>query len=278
LQRWLEKKSDLQAEKVGERLGRIAFKVSGKHRKLAFENVTRAFPDLPERERWELARNVMVHFARVMCDFMRARVRTSEQVLASCTVEGFEHIERAREAGKGALLVAAHFGNWERMAHAISALGVPLSVVSRDANDPEMNALVNELRHAAGVQLISRGDAAFPTLKRLKKNECVGLLPDQNSDEIFVPFFGVPCGTVTGPAVLSLRAEAPLIPIYTARVGPGKYRFWVEPPLQPEPGFEPVEGLTRAINSSLEAAIRQYPDQYLWIHNRWKSAKRRGLV
>ena len=240
--------------------------------------MNRAFPEKTATEREKIARGVLVHFGRVMADFMRARKRTNEEVLESLTIEGIEHLEAARDAGKGALVVTAHFGNWERMAHAISALGFKLHVIARDATHPVMNDLVADLRRSSGVALISRGAAALPTLKALKRNEFVGLLPDQNSDELYVPFFGVPCGTVTGPAVLSQRSGSPLIPIYCARLGVGKYHFWIEPPLEPEPGFEPIEGMTRAVNKSLENAIRKYPDQYLWIHNRWKSAKKQGLV
>jgi len=278
LQRWLERKSAAQAERIGERLGRMAYRVSKKHRNRAIENLTRAFPEKDAAEIRALAEGVLVHFGRTMADFMRAGARTKEEVLNSIEVEGLEHMDAAMKAGKGGLLIGAHFGNWERLAQATVLLGYPVSVIVRDANDPAMNELVEKLRASTGVGLISRGDAAVPTLKRLKRNEFVGLLPDQNSDEIFVPFFGVPCGTVTGPAVLSLRSGAPLLPMYCVRTGPCRYRVWIEPPLEADPGFEPVEGLTRAINHSLEAAIRQYPEQYLWIHNRWKSAKRRGLV
>lgn len=278
LQRWLERKTPEQAERIGERLGRLAYRLSKKHRHLAQENLGRAFPDLSGSERNRLAEGVLIHFGRVMCDFARALKRSKEEVLSTCVFEGMEHLEAAREKGKGIILIGAHFGNWERISQLMVSSGYPTSVVSRDANDPQMNDLVNQLRLASGVGIISRGDAALPTLKRLKKNEAVGLLPDQNSDEIFVPFFGVPCGTVTGPAVISLRSGAPMIPIYCTRIGVNRYRCWVEPPLVPQEGFEPVEGLTRAVNKSLEDAIRQYPDQYLWIHNRWKSAKRRGLV
>jgi KDO2-lipid IV(A) lauroyltransferase len=278
LQRKLERMTPEQAERFGERLGAIAYQASRKHRELARENVGRAFPELPGAERERIARGVLLHFGRVMGDFMRARVRTNEDVLATVSVEGREHFENARAAGKGAIVVAAHFGNWERMSHAITAMGFPLHVIARDVRDASMNRLVAELRQSSGAQVISRGDAALPTLRALKRNEFVGILPDQNSDELFVPFFGVPCGTVTGPAVLAQRAGCPLLPIYTARIAVNRYRMWIEPPLEPEPGFDPIEGMTRAINRSLENAIRQYPDQYLWIHNRWKSAKRRGLV
>lgn len=278
LQRWLERKDVAGAERVGERLGKVAYRVSRKHRKRALENLARAFPEATPAQRATWAEGVLIHFGRTMCDFMRSAKRSPNEVIESIEASGLEHLDAALAAGKGAILITAHFGNWERMSSYLAIRGYKLSAVARDANDPEMNALVESLRQAGGIEVISRGNAARQVLTRLKKNEAVGILPDQNSDEIFVPFFGVPCGTVQGPAVLSTRSSAPILPTYCARVGVGKYRLWMEPPLVPEEGFEPVEGLTRAVNQSLENAIRQYPEQYLWIHNRWKSAKARGLV
>lgn len=278
LQRWLGKKDIAAAERIGERLGKLAYRVSRKHRERALENLARAFPEATIEQRQGWARGVLVHFGRIMADFMRGGSRSREEVLDSVATEGFELLERALADGKGAILVTAHFGNWERMGAYVAARGYKLSVVARDANDPEMNELVNRLRLATGIEVISRGNAARAILTKLKRNECVGILPDQNSDEIFVPFFGIPCGTVQGPAVLATRSGAPIIPTYCVRVGIGQYRLWMEPPLIADEGFEPVEGLTRSLNRSLEQAIRQFPDQYLWIHNRWKSAKARGLV
>lgn len=278
LQAWMIKKTPIEAEESGAKLGRLAFKLSKKHRERGLENIRRAFPEMTPEQQLETTKGVLEHFGRVMADFVRAPVRTSEEVLASIEAEGVEHLENAMAAGKGVILIGGHFGNWERLAHWVSAKGYVVSVVARDANDPEMNQLVIGLREAAGVTVISRGDSIGPIMELLGRNEMIGLLPDQNSEEIFVPFFGVPCGTVKGPAVISRRTGAPCIPIYCPRVGPDRYKMIIEPPLQPEEGFGTVEGLTRAVNHSLENIIRRYPDQYLWIHNRWKSAKKRGLV
>lgn len=278
LQRWFEKKTPVKAEAAGAKLGRLAFRLSKKHRERALENLTRAFPEKSDAERLALAQGVLEHFGRVMADFVRSRKRTNEEVLDSMEIEGKEHLLNALARGKGVIFISGHFGNWERLAHALATIAGPFSVVARDANDPEMNEIVNGLRESGGVKVISRGDSIGPIMAALKKNEMVGILPDQNSEEIFVPFFGVPCGTVKGPAVLTRRSGAVCIAGYCARIGPNRYRVFFEPPLEPEPGFDFVEGLTRRINRSLEEAIRQYPDQYLWIHNRWKSAKRRGLA
>lgn len=274
----MERKTALQAEASGAKLGRMAFKLSKKHRARALENLTRAFPEKTEAERESIAIGVLEHFGRVMADFLRSHKRTQQEVLESTEVIGREHLTEALSRGRGIILISGHFGNWERMSHWISASGYPVSVVARDANDPQMNDLILELRHANGAKVIARGDAVRPILERLKANELVGILPDQNSGEIFVPFFGHPCGTVKGPGTLARRTGSPVLPVYCLRIGPARYRMVICEPLSPEEGFEPIEGMTRAINRSLEEQIRQFPDQYLWIHNRWKSAKSQGLV
>lgn len=274
----MERKSALQAETSGAKLGRLVFKLSKKHRERARENLLRAFPEKSEAERSTIALGVLEHFGRVMADFLRSKKRTPQEVLDSTEVVGREHLTDALAQGKGIILISGHFGNWERMSHWISANGYPVSVVARDANDPEMNDLIMELRHANGAQVIARGDAVRPILERLKKNELVGILPDQNSAEIFVPFFGYTCGTVKGPGTLARRTGSPVVPVYCIRIGPNRYRMVICAPLVPEAGFEPIEGMTRAINRSLEDHIREFPDQYLWIHNRWKSAKQQGLI
>lgn len=278
IQRWLSKKSLLGSEKTGAFLGRMVFRLSKKNREKAMRNLRLAFPEWTDQQRLATVKGCLEHFGIVMSDFMRSKSRSRNEVLESIEVEGLEHIDQALADGKGVVLITGHFGNWERMANWYTVKGYPLTVVARDANDPNMNVLVTELREAAGLEVISRGDAARAVLSGLRKNRVIGILPDQNSEEIFVPFFGKLCGTVTGPAVLSHRAKAPVITTFCHRVGPGKYKLVISEPLAAVEGFEHTEGMTRAINNALEAAIRQHPNQYLWLHDRWKAARVRGLI
>jgi len=277
LQRWLIKKTPEKAEMSGAKLGRMVWKLSKKHRERALENLERAFPEYDEAKRNEVGRGVLEHFGRVMADFVRAPARTNQEVLATTEEIRTELIDEALSEGRGMLLISGHFGNWERLAHWFSAKGYKLTIVVRDANDPELNQLVLDLRHAAGIGVISRGDAIQPIYEALGRNEIIGILPDQNSEEIFIPFFGKPCGTVKGPAVIARRRKAPVVAVYCPRIGVNRYQAFAER-IEPLEGYEPIEGMTRAINLSLENAIRKHPEQYLWIHNRWKSAKKRGLV
>lgn len=271
-------KDPLRAEDMGAKLGNLAFRLSRKHRLRALSNLELAFPDMPEAERVELARRCFRHFGRLTADFLKSAARTDDEVLATCRFDGFEYLDAALARGKGAILITGHLGNWERASHCVVARGYPLTVVARDANDGDLNRHVDRIRKAHGVEILSRGAAARGILTRLKKNEVIGILVDQNSGDLFVPFFGKPCGTVTGPSSIHFKTEAPLLPFVSAWEGPGRYSAQIGSPLVPEPGFEPVEGMTRAINCALEAAIRQTPEQWLWFHDRWKSARRAGLL
>ncbi|MFY9234953.1 MAG: lysophospholipid acyltransferase family protein [Fimbriimonadaceae bacterium] len=278
IQRWVEKKDALQAEKAGAKLGRFIYRVSKKHRNRALANLELAMPELSIQERERIAKGVFEHFGMVGTDFMRTMKRSDQEVIDSITMEGFEHVESALALGKGVLVITGHFGNWERLGQYARAKGFTMHVVARDANDSKMNQIMMDLRGHAGLNVLPRGNAARQMLGLLKDNQLVAVLPDQNSSETFVPFFGKPCGTVQGPAVLHLRTGAPLLPSFCARVGPGKYRLMIKPHIQPEPGFDGPEAYTRAINNAIEEVIREYPEQWLWLHDRWKSARRAGLL
>lgn len=272
--------SDAKAERWGERLGRLAFRLSRKYRERTLSNLDLAFPEKSPAERRDIAIRMFEHFGRGALEFFRADQRTDESVRASVVeVEGLEHLERAHALGKGVLVIGGHFGDWERAAHYAVVCGYRLTVVARDANQPEITEALAELRGASGVELLARGGAARDILRKLKANELVGILPDQNDDEVFVSFFGKPVGTVLGPGVLHVRTGAPVVPLYMVRLGLGRYRMIVEPPLVPDPDApSPAEGVMRAINRSLEAVVRAHPEQYLWLHDRWKSARKRGLL
>ncbi len=277
-QRSFLKKTPAAAEQAGARLANLIFRLDGKHRNRALANLALAYPEMPESDRVDLARRCFQHFGRTAADFMRSPIRTNDDVAGSCALVDFHYFDEALAAGKGGILITGHFGNWERAAHAIAAAGYKLTVVARDANDSDLNQAVLRIREKQGVQVLSRGQAARGILTRLKQNELVGILPDQNSGDIFVPFFGKPCGTVTGPASIRVKTGAPLLPMFCRRLGLDSYEAKAYPSLEPVPGFDPVEGFTRAINDSIEAAIRESPEQWLWFHDRWKSARRAGLL
>ena len=278
LQASLMRKSPERAELQGAKIGRLLMKFGKSRRNRALANLELAFPDKTPAEREEIARKTFEHFGMITCDFLQIPKRSMEEFNATVEVVGYEHLDNALALGHGCIFITGHFGNWERASTWMSTHGYKLNVVARDADDTGVNAIVNELRTKTGTQVLSRGAAARPILEALKRNELVGILPDQNADEIFIPFFGKPAGTVLGPGVIHKRTGAPVVPGYAIRIGPGRYRFEVHPPLVPVEGYDVKEGMMRAIHASLEGVIRKYPEQYLWFHDRWRNARKRGLL
>lgn len=276
----LVSKTPEQAEDTGRRLGLLLMRFSKKHRERCLSNLALAFPEMPVAEREQLARRVFEHFGRAMADFFVSNRMDAEQFESSMESEGIEHIDAALERGKGVLIVSGHFGNWERSARLLAQRGYPLSVVVRTANDPVVDRVVNSLRSGPGTTVIPRGAAARPILAKLKANELVAILPDQNAQEVFIPFFGKPAGTVLGPGVLHERTGCAVVPGVCFRTGPMRYRMRAGAPLVAEhvEGGVAGEGMMRSVHAFLEGAIREHPEQWLWFHDRWRSARRRGLL
>ena len=151
-------------------------------------------------------------------------------------------------------------------------------MVARDANQSAVQERVGRIRAASRVTVISRGDSAREIIKRLRRNEVIGILPDQNSEECFVPYFGKPCGSVLGPAVLHLRTGAALVCAFCVRLGPGKYRVVIRPQINADNSIkDPVEIMAQ-VQAQIESVVREYPEQWLWMHDRWKSARQAGML
>lgn len=278
-QKWLLRKSPVEAEKAGAKLGRLLFKSSKKHRERAYRNFRLVFPTMSEAEMQALAQKVFEHYGRTTADFITSANRTLEQLNQMVVIEGLQHLDSALAEGKGVIFITGHFGNWELLAQWLSLSGYKLTVVARDVRNTSLNQKVNAIRTGAGTKLLARGGAAKGILETLRRNEMVGILPDQNEDEIFIPLFGKTAGTVLGPGVIQARTKSVVVCGWCAYEGPQKYRIIFEPALEPEPGYEAKgEGMMRAIHGSLERIVKRYPEQWLWFHDRWKSARQRGLL
>jgi Kdo2-lipid IVA lauroyltransferase/acyltransferase len=275
LQSAAERRDSAGAERIGERIGLLAHRLDRKHRERTVANLALAFPNESAAWHERTARGVFVHFGRVSGEFLRSRVRTNETVLAATEAEGTQ--ERLAGLQGGLIAVTAHFGDWEWFGHWCSAVGRPIEVVARRSDDGEIEQRITSLRTATGLRVLSRGDAARGSLRALREGRVLGLLPDQNAGECFVPFFGHPAGTVMGPAVLHRRTKAPLLPAYCVRLGPGRRRVILLDPIEAGTG-ESDESVTARLSLALESVVREYPDQWLWMHDRWKEARHQGML
>lgn len=275
---WLPAKT---ADRFGAFIGRFAMSVAKKQRERTISNLKMCFPDWDDAKVRKTARQVFEHFGRTTMRFLRAFKTRPSNVDELTRDEGFEHLEAALAQGRGALVITAHFGNWEWAGLFLHHKGYEVSAIARDANDRTTTNLVNKIRAQEGVEIFPRGSAARPVLRSLAANRIVMILPDQNHDELYVPFFGFPAGTVAGPAVLHLRSGAPMVTCFCFENETGGYTVRVSPIEIPPLVGERMEDAARImteVNAAIERIIREHPEQWLWMHDRWKLARQKGML
>jgi Kdo2-lipid IVA lauroyltransferase/acyltransferase len=256
----------------GARCARLLDRAIPRLRRIAYRNLALAWPDRDAAWREHIANGVFASIGRLLVGFARLPRITRANVSQWIRYEGFEHYQRAKERGRGVLFATAHLGNWELSAYAHALLTEPMNVVVRPLDNPLIDTLVERRRALSGNILLSKRDFARSIFQALRKNEPVGILVDQNSSAengAFVPFFGIPaCANLTF-AKLAARSGAAVIPGFaTWNESERRYvlRFYPEV----EISGDAVED-TRRIQAAIEAAIRETPDQWLWIHRRWKT-------
>ena len=262
----------------GRRLGRLGYRFANKARRATDRNLAFAFPDMPAAERADLARRCFEHWGAALLDFLKGITTDPKDLLALVTSEeGMEHARPYLDSRSGIVAVGAHVGSLELFARFVAAQGVQLAVVTRDPDDPGMRALVKQLRESGGFTTVDRNrPSGLRTLFRtLADGGVAGLLPDQNASDIFVPFFGAPAGVADGAAALALKTGCVVIPAFCLRNPDDTYRIVVRPPIVPNPDADrdtEIRRITTEFTQAFEEIIRSAPEQYLWLHSRWRSS------
>ncbi len=264
--------------KLAEFLGRVWFLVDTTHRRIALNNLELALRDeLEKRERKNIARRNFVHLSRVVLELPYLRKLTAEEIDGFVTFFGLEHFNAAVQKRRGLLILASHFGNWELMALAFSLRYRPINIVIRPLDNPFLDGLINTIRTRGGNQMIEKKGSIRKILHLLAAGEPVAMLIDQNLawyDGVFVPFFKEIACTNKALASLALRTGAPVIPAYNVRQRDGSYRIVVEPEVELVKSGNKrrdVEENTARFNKVIESYVRRHPEQWFWVHQRWKT-------
>ena len=272
----LAKMTPEAAEASGRALGRLYLRLDARRRNLARANLARAFPELPSAGIDALAVRVFEHFGGVAAELLHAMGHGPEDALSRIETEGAENARDAFASGRGVFFLTAHLGNWEWAALGTGALGIPVGVIARPLDNPLLDAPLTRLRTSTGNSVIGKRDAAREMLRALRRGGAIGILNDQHArppDAVTAPFFGQPAATSSALAKLADRTEALVIPAAAIRIAPARWRLTFEPALDvrtlPE-AERGVEKLTARLNGILETMIRRHPEQWLWLHNRWR--------
>jgi KDO2-lipid IV(A) lauroyltransferase len=263
---------------IGRGLGRIAYTLAGGLRRTGLRNLELAFPDMSDAERKRTLRRSMVGLGRQLGEFSQFPRATPESLRDLVEYDGIEILHEAQRRGRGIIFLTCHLGAWEVLSFAHSALHNPISFMVRRLDNPRVEGLIDRIRTRFGNKSIDKKMAARSALKLLREGGTLGILADLNTqphEGVFVPFFDHPACTTSGIAVLALRTDASVIPV----VAPwheerGRYVFHGSPIVELVRTGEherDVETNTARFTAAIEEQIRKYPDQWLWVHKRWKT-------
>lgn len=241
-------------------------------RAVGMKNLSLAMPELGEERHSQLVDGCFASLARLIGTLAHFPSIDASNVRDWIDYEGFEHFVEAKRRGKGVLFATGHLGNWELSAFAHALMAEPMSFVVRPLDNPRLDAMAVRYRTLSGNRLLGRNDFARPLLAALKNNEAVGILADQNvaaAEGVFVDFFGIKACVDAGLARLAAHTGAAVIPGFA--VWRGDLRRFVLKFYPPVAISGDPQADTQAIQTAIERAIREYPDQWLWIHRRWKT-------
>jgi Kdo2-lipid IVA lauroyltransferase/acyltransferase len=261
---------------VGLLIGRTALHLARRDCGRALANLAAAFPEHDETWRRALARRCAAHLGTLLGEVAWLWSAPPEMVLARSEFVGLENLTLAVTPKGGAILITGHCGNWEWLNLALGASGVPMTVAAREVYDPRLDEIARRLRGRFGGETALRGkDAGGKLVRALRRGRVMGLLIDQdiNGPGVFVEFFGRPAWTPSGGALLALRTGRPVVPGFAARLPDGRMRLSFGPPIQMSPGADldaDVGRLTALLTAHIERQIREYPEQWVWLHRRWK--------
>jgi KDO2-lipid IV(A) lauroyltransferase len=268
------------AMRVCELVTLVTYAVARPLRRVGMTNLAIAFPERSLHEHRRILRASMLNLGRMAAELAHLDRFGPDDLRRMVTFEDeawwTENIGRAGE--KGALVLSGHFGNWELLVYAHGMRGFPVSMVHRTIANPFVDRWLNALRARAGTQLVRKRHAAGGVLKALHDHELLVLPFDQNSTRrlgVFVDFFGLAASTNSGIARLALRTGAPVVPVFIVREGwSAQHRVYVLPIMYAERSgdFEQdVQKATERFSRVFEEMVRRHPEQWLWVHKRWKT-------
>lgn len=256
----------------------LGLHLARRQRRAGHHNLRMAFPDMTEGERERILSGCFQNLGRLLVEFTHFPGLSKANISKFVIHDGLENYVEGLRRGRGVIFMTAHFGSWELSSFAHAVYGFPLKFIVRPIDNKRVEGLISSYRTASGNVPIDRRNAGRDVLKALRQNEAVGILFDQNttrSEGVFAEFFGVPASTTPAIALFALRTGAAVIPGFLIwDTALRKHRLRLDPPVElintGDHDRDVLEN-TKLFNKILEGYVRQHPDQWLWIHRRWKT-------
>lgn len=263
---------------VGASFAAAAYTIRTPLRRTAMFNLRMAFPDWSDAKRKRVIRKMIRQVGWMAGEFSQFPKYTREQIERIVVLDGFENFEAGRRRGKGVLFLTGHMSAWELGPFANSLYGYPLHFLVRPIANRRVDALINRYRSLSGNQPIEKNRSARAVLKVLGEGGTVGILSDHNTgleEGVFVNFFGIPASTASGLARIALRTDAAVIPAFLIWDDQRRrYRLWFGPAVElarSQDEEADVHENTARFTRVIEDHVRAHPDQWLWVHRRWKT-------
>ncbi|MBL7071169.1 MAG: mitochondrial fission ELM1 family protein [Candidatus Omnitrophica bacterium] len=267
---------------VGRLFGRLAYLINYKRAKVAYSNMRAAFSaEKTPAEIRRIVKRLYMNFGQTLVEVLRIPIVNkayTDKYVSTC---GRGNFDKTHEKGRGIIFLTGHFGNWELLSIKSALEGYPLMVLAREQKMKRMNDALNAMRESKGCKVVKKGMATREIYEHLGKNNIVGILSDQDAGKkaIFVDFFGRPTSTHRGAFALARKTGSAIIPVFLARVNGAYHKLILEEPIEVAGGDEKAEfHAMQRFARIFEKHIRQYPEQWLWLHKRWKSTPLKKVV
>lgn len=267
----------------GRRIGSIAFLVNRKRRVIAYANLKAAFAaEKSPAELLSLTKKVYINLIQSFAEILSLTKVSKAYVNKYVEVVNMERIENAGKSGRGTILLTAHFGDWELSSLVSAMKGFPITVLAREQKMKRLNELLNRLRESKGCKVVRKGLSTKLIFRELYRKNMVGILSDQDAGRAgtFINFFGRPTSAHAGPFEIARHTDSIILPNFIVRTKGPFHKLYLEEYIEMKDvkTEEDVKNSLQKYMSLLEKYVRQYPDQWLWLHKRWKSTPKRTIL
>lgn len=266
---------------IGRCIGWLIGSVVRYHRNEAQSALRKAFPEMSARDRRQLVRRMYTNLGMNLVETMLVAAGKSELLASRLVIKGEQHAKDALAEGKGVCVLTAHIGNWELLGLFATLLGdyPPLTILVKEIRNRAINELITETRSLLGIRIMNVRQSMRAPLRALQKGEIVSFLLDQNmvwNEGTFVQFFGRTACTTPGLAQIAAKSGSPVLPVFIRRLPDHRHEISIHPAIAAPEDRRPetIHDATQVYTTAIERAIRQQPDQWIWIHRRWKTQPR----